>query len=195
MQALSQPHSLYVLLSVQHRSTVLQTFLHVVVDTLDVAVVACGVVSSVVVPSDVVPSDVVPSDVVSSVVVVVVGSSLVVVGTLSVVVHLVVVVRGVMGVTGGGGVVGGGVTGSLEQDNMSHFSLFASYWLWNSCLTSQNSSPVVLLRSFIPFTHSYTRASNKVREFFTITEKSPFLVFSWSIAPTFTFKTLIRRRS
>ena len=80
MQALSQPHSLYVLLSVQHRSTVLQTFLHVVVDTLDVAVVACGVVSSVVVPSDVV----------SSVVVVVVGSSLVVVGTLSVVVHLVV---------------------------------------------------------------------------------------------------------
>ena len=83
MQALSQPHSLYVLLSVQHRSTVLQTFLHVVVDTI----VACGVVSSVVVPSDVVPSDVV-----SSVVVVVVGSSLVVVGTLSVVVHLVVVV-------------------------------------------------------------------------------------------------------
>ena len=79
MQALSQPHSLYVLLSVQHRSTVLQTFLHVVVDTIDV-VVACGVVSS----------DVVPSDVVSSVVVVVVGSSLVVVGTLSVVVHLVV---------------------------------------------------------------------------------------------------------
>ena len=85
MQALSQPHSLYVLLSVQHRSTVLQTFLHVVVDTIDVVVVACGVVSSVVVPSDVVPSDVV-----SSVVVVVVGSSLVVVGTLSVVVHLVV---------------------------------------------------------------------------------------------------------
>ena len=85
MQALSQPHSLYVLLSVQHRSTVLQTFLHVVVDTIDVAVVACGVVSSVVVPSDVVPSDVV-----SSVVVIVVGSSLVVVGTLSVVVHRVV---------------------------------------------------------------------------------------------------------
>ena len=90
MQALSQPHSLYVLLSVQHRSTVLQTFLHVVVDTIDFVVVACGVVSSVVVPSDVVPSDVVPSDVVSSVVVVVVGSSLVVVGTLSVVVHRVV---------------------------------------------------------------------------------------------------------
>ena len=187
---MSQPHSLYVLLSVQHRSTVLQTFLHVVVDTLDVVVVACGVVSSVVVPSDVVPSDVV-----SSVVVVVVGSSLVVVGTLSVVVHLFVVVRGVMGVTGGPGVVGGGVTGSLEQDNMSHFSLFASYWLWNSCLTSQNSSPVVLLRSFIPFTHSYTRASNKVREVITISEKSPIWVFSWSIAPTFTFKTLIRRRS
>ena len=185
---MSQPHSLYVLLSVQHRSTVLQTFLHVVVDTIDFVVVACGVVSVVV------PSDVVPSDVVSSVVVVV-GSSLVVVGTLSVVVHRVVVVRGVMGVIGGPGVVGGGVTGSLEQDNMSHFSLFASYWLWNSCLTSQNSSPVVLLRSFIPLTHSYTRASNKVREFFTITEKSPFLVFSWSIAPTFTFKTLIRRRS
>ena len=83
MQALSQPHSLYVLLSVQHRSTVLQTFLHVV-DTIDFVVVACGVVSVVV------PSDVVPSDVVSSVVVVVVGSSLVVVGTLSVVVHRVV---------------------------------------------------------------------------------------------------------
>ena len=159
MQALSQPHSLYVLLSVQHRSTVLQTFLHVVVDTIDFVVVACGVVSVVV------PSDVVPSDVVSSVVVVVVGSSLVVVGTLSVVVHLVVVVRGVIGVIGGPGVVGGGVTGSLEQDNMSHFSLFASYWLWNSCLTSQNSSPVVLLRSFIPLTHSYTRASNKVHNF------------------------------
>ena len=79
MQALSQPHSLYVLLSVQHRSTVLQTFLHVVVDTIDFVVVACGVVSVVV-----------PSDVVSSVVVVVVGSSLVVVGTLSVVVHRVV---------------------------------------------------------------------------------------------------------
>ena len=77
---MSQPHSLYVLLSVQHRSTVLQTFLHVVVDTIDVVVVACGVVSSVVVPSDVV----------SSVVVVVVGSSLVVVGTLSVVVPRVV---------------------------------------------------------------------------------------------------------
>ena len=79
---MSQPHSLYSLLSVQHRSTVLQTFRHVVVATIDV-VVTCGVVTSDVVSSDVV--DVSPGGGV-------VGTSLVVVVTLSVVVLLVVVV-------------------------------------------------------------------------------------------------------
>ena len=79
---MSQPHSLYSLLSVQHRSTVLQTFLHVVVETIDVVVVTCGVVTSDVVSSDVV--DVSPGGGV-------VGTSLVVVVNLSVVVLLVVV--------------------------------------------------------------------------------------------------------
>ena len=79
---MSQPHSLYSLLSVQHRSTVLQTFRHVVVETIDV-IVTCGGVTSDVVSSDVV--DVSPGGGV-------VGTSLVVVVTLSVVVLLVVVV-------------------------------------------------------------------------------------------------------
>ena len=79
---MSQPHSLYSLLSVQHRSTVLQTFRHVVVEAIDVVVVTCGVVTSDVVSSDVV--DVSPGGGV-------VGTSLVVVVNLSVVVLLVVV--------------------------------------------------------------------------------------------------------
>ena len=84
---MSQPHSLYSLLSVQHRSTVLQTFRHVVVETIDVVVVTCGVVTSDVVTSDVVSSDVVDVSPGGGVV----GTSLVVVVNLSVVVLLVVV--------------------------------------------------------------------------------------------------------